>query len=150
MKQNKIIYICLAIICIATSIKANAQYLDMKGVTIQVKSGAYIENGETISFAVHHIYNISFSDALLIHNIFDNEVIDKSQIYKLSNIDKYMDGSITIYKFDALSGVSGLTYKYEMKIDIDGKLKSLILTESGGEKTTYNGGISELRTYRQD
>ena len=37
----------------------------------------------------------------------------------------------------------------EIKIDADGKLMSLVCTEESGNKTTYKGGISELKTFKQ-
>ena len=61
-----------------------------------------------------------------------------------------MDGENTIFKMDALSGVSGSTYKYKISVDKDGKLISLLQTHTDDSKTTYTGGVTVLKTYVQD
>ena len=58
-------------------------------------------------------------------------------------------GENTIYKFEALSGLSGKRYTYEIEINKDGKLISLKLTQPDGAKETFKGGLSILKTFNQ-
>jgi phage/plasmid primase-like uncharacterized protein len=67
----------------------------------------------------------------------------------MENETNFMDGDITIFKFDAISGVSGNRFKYEIKIDKDGKLISLKLTQPGGTIDIFKGGVSNLKTFKQ-
>lgn len=133
--------------CITTV--AKAQFLNIGGITIQATSTLYVENDEAKSDPSDQLYNISFKDLILAHNIYIDGVLNVSQLYQLSNVNRYMEGGTTVIKFHALSGRSGMTYKYVVKIDADGKLISLVCTEENGNKTTYKGGISELKTFKQ-
>lgn len=128
---------------------AKAQFLNIGGITIQATSTLYVENEEAKSEPSDQLYNISFKDLILSHSIYLDGVINASQFYQLSNVSRLMDSGTTVIRFDALSGRSGMTYKYALKIDTDGKLISLVCTEESGNKTTYKGGISELRTFKQ-
>lgn len=62
------------------------------------------------------LFNISFSDSLLVHNVFnaENELQD-SQIYRITALEEN-DHLIT---FTTLSGISGLSYVYMLKTDED-------------------------------
>ncbi|MFM7388907.1 MAG: hypothetical protein ACKO5L_12200, partial [Bacteroidota bacterium] len=62
------------------------------------------------------LFNMSFSDSLLVHNVFnaENELQD-SQVYRITAFEEN-DHLIT---FTALSGISGLSYVYMLKTDED-------------------------------
>ena len=145
--NTKSLIVLIFLSCFASL--AKAQFLNIGGITIQATAKLYVDGDEAKSEPADQLYNISFKDLILAHNIYYDGVLDVSQIYQLSNINRYMDGSTTMVKFSALSGRSGMTYKYVLKIGSDGKLISLVCTEENGNKTTYKGGISELKTFKQ-
>ena len=140
----------LALVLFMASSAAYAQYTTLNGVTVHARSMLYVSNGEVKTETISQIYNCSFKDNILVHNIIEDGIVSNSQIYKLKNVKIYMDGENTIFKMDALSGVSGFTYKYKISVDKDGKLISLLLTNTDDSKTTYTGGITVLKTYEQD
>ena len=146
MTAKKIIFVIL-FSCIASF--AQAQFLKIGGITVQATTTLFVDNGEAKSEECDQLYNVSFKDMMLAHNIYIGGVLNVSQFYQLNSVNRYMSGDITIMKFNALSGRSGMTYSYEIKIDADGKLISLVCTEENGNKTTYKGGISELKTFKQ-
>lgn len=145
--QLKSFILILVLYCSAYS--TQAQYLNIGGITVQATSTLYVDNGEAKGDACDQLYNISFKDLILAHNIYRDGLLDVSQIYQLSAINRYMDGTTTIMQFSALSGISGLTYKYTIKTDAAGKLISLVCTDSSGYKTTYKGHLTELKTFKQ-
>lgn len=62
------------------------------------------------------LFNISFSDSLMVHSVFNPErEIQDSQVYRISSF-KENDNLIT---FTALSGVSRRSYVYMLKTDED-------------------------------
>lgn len=146
MNIKKILFLIL-FTCMATF--ARSQFLNIGGITVQATSTLYVEDGEAKSEESDQLYNVSFKDMILVHNIYIGGVLNVSQLYQLNGVNRYMDGSTTVMKFNALSGRSGMTYKYDIKVDADGKLISLVCTEENGNKTTYKGGISEFRTFKQ-
>jgi hypothetical protein len=131
-------------------INANAQYLDFNGFTIQATTILYIEDGEPNSVNTDQVFIVSFSDKFLTHLIYSDGSIDISQIYQMENNTSFIKEGNTIYKFDAISGTSGLRYYYEIKIGSDGRLSSLKLTQPNEEDfTIFKGGISKLNTFKQ-
>lgn len=146
MKSKKIL-IALLFLCIANI--AGAQFLNIGGITVQATSKSYTDGDNQKSETCDQLYNISFKDMILAHNIYVDGTLDVSQLYQLNSIERYMDGNVTVLKYSALSGRSGMVYKYETRIDADGKLMSMVCTEESGYKTTFKGGISELKTFKQ-
>jgi hypothetical protein len=145
MKQ---VFIILLLIML--SIGANAQYLGFKGLTIQANTILFIEEGEPKSVNTDQIFAVSFSDKILVHLIYSDQVINESQVYNIENDTSFISEGNTIYKFDAVSGVSGKRYYYEIKIDNVGQLSSLKLTQPQKDDfTIYKGGISKLTTFKQ-
>lgn len=131
-------------------VNLNAQYTGLKGVTVQANTMLFIENDEPKSQSVDQVYVVSFTDRILTHVIYSDGAVSESQIYQIRNYESFVDDSNnTIYRFDAVSGISGNIYKYEIKIDSDGKLSSLKLTQSNGESTIFKGGITTLKTFLQ-
>lgn len=62
------------------------------------------------------LFNISFSDSLMVHSVFNPErEIQDSQVYRISSF-RENDNLIT---FTALSGVSRRSYVYMLKTDED-------------------------------
>ena len=146
MKKGLFLFACL----ISIVSFSRAQFLDLKGVTVQANSNLYIENNEPKSIAIDQCYVISFKDQMLTHVIYDAGIVKNSQMYKLDVSAPFMNGDVTVFNFKATSGVSGSKYGYELRIDKDGKLVSLVVTQPDGiVKDTYKGGISDLRTFKQ-
>ena len=140
----------LLIIFLCATQFANAQYVDLKGITIQATSKMFVENNEAKSEKLDQLFNVSFKDYILVHTIYVDGVIEQSQVYQLSGIDAFVDrDGVTGFKFNALSGLSGNTYKYYARVGKDGVLESLLLEDPTGYKTTYKGGITALKTFRQ-
>jgi hypothetical protein len=142
--------ILIAVIFICFTQVAKAQFAELKGITIQATSKLYVEDNEAKSENLDQLFNVSFKDMILVHNIHADGVISVSQVYQLNSVKNTVDRlGKTIYKFNALSGLSGNTFKYEAKVDKEGKLESMVIEEPGGTKTTYKGGITELKTFKQ-
>lgn len=140
----------IAIIFLCTTHFTNAQFVDLKGITIQATSRMYIENNEAKSEKLDQLFNISFKDMIMVHTIFIGGIIDQSQVYQLNTVNKYVDSDgLTVFKFNAVSGLSGNTYRYDARVGKDGILESFLLQEPGGTKTTYKGGITALKTFIQ-
>jgi hypothetical protein len=137
-----LVLFCITYLC-------NAQFLELNGVTIQLTSMLYVEDGEAKSINVDQLLNVSFKDGFLFHTKYKDGSVDVSQVYKITIDSKLMDGDVSVIKFSALSGVSGNTFKYTLKIDNDGKLISVLITEMDGTKSTYKGGITSLKTFKQ-
>lgn len=131
-------------------INTNAQYLGFKGVTIQATTSLYIVNDEPTSVNTEQVFAISFNDKVLTHLVYLDGSVNESQIYQIENERSFITEGNTIYKFDAISGISGNRYYYEFKIDNDGRLLSLKQTQPNRiDFTIYKGGITELKTYQQ-
>lgn len=62
------------------------------------------------------LFNISFSDSLLVHNVFNSEhELQDSQIYRITALEE----NDNLKTFTAISGVSGRSYVYMIKTDED-------------------------------
>jgi len=134
-------------------ININAQYLGIKGLTIQATSALYVENNELMAVDINQVFAISFSDNMLTHIIYKDILINDSQIYKIENSSNFLDNNgNTSYKFETVSGLSGNRFYYEVKIDNStGSLFSLIITQPDKVTSiTYKGGIIFLKTYNQN
>lgn len=129
-------------------INGSAQYVGLKGLIVRANTILYIENGEPKSINVDQLYAISFLDKILTHVILTIGGISDSQIYQIENDTSFIDGENTIYKFEAVSGISGNSYNYEIEIDKGGNLLSLKITQPDGKTTIFKGGISILKTYK--
>jgi hypothetical protein len=147
MKIKKIVAL---IMFLCSAQLAKAQFVDLKGITIQATSKMFVENNEAKSEKLDQLFNVSFKDYILIHTIYTDGVVEQSQVYQLSAIDAFVDrDGVTIFKFNALSGLSGNTYKYLAKMGKDGILESFLLEDPTGYKTSYRGGITTLKTFKQ-
>jgi hypothetical protein len=147
--KTTLIQIALCMVCLGFCFKSNAHFIDLKGITVQASTELYMQDGEIKSETVDQIYNVSFKDGILMHNIFKDGSISDSQVYQLKDVKATVDGDDTKFTFGAMSGVSGNVYKYTLTIDKDGRLISLVVAQPTGEKTTYNGGASTLKTFKQ-
>lgn len=127
----------------------NAQFIKMGGISVQTVSKNYLQNGDFITDPCDELYNVSFKDSILVHNIFTEGSLTVSQVYQINHIAKAGDDEVAIFSFEALSGRSGMTYKYSIKVDAEGKLISLICNEPDGSKVTYKGDVIELKTFKQ-
>lgn len=133
----------LLILSLFLSLKVNAQgFSTLKGVVFHATEHAE-DGGRT---TVNMNYFFSFTDKMLLHQVLTkgNEYSD-GQFYLLKNFSKnYSKGDEkTVYKVDALSGVSGTTYSYVITIYDDGTGN---ITCDG---TKYYGDFYQLKTYEQ-
>lgn len=67
------------------AISGNAQFLNLKGLTVQATSNLYIENDEPKSVIVAELYVMSFSDKILTHITYSEGFVSASQIYQMEN-----------------------------------------------------------------
>jgi hypothetical protein len=150
LKNNTMKRLIIALLFVIPGISLNAQYLGYEGFTIQANKILFIEDEEPKIVDTDQVFVISFSDKVFVHLIFSDGSIDDSQIYKIESNTSFVDDEKTIYKFEALSGLSGNTFYYEIKINGDGTLESLKLTQPNQvDFIIYKGGISELKTFNQ-
>lgn len=129
---------------VSVAIAASAQFTSLKGLTFIAKKIMYADNGVVKTEETYQIFNFSFVDKLMMHNILTES--KDSQIYKLQNIETSYNESTkhTLFKVDAVSGLSGNTYKYEIKIDDEG------VAEVSLNGYLYTGGSYKLKTYSQE
>lgn len=130
-----------------TALAVNAQsgdYTDLKGVTFNAKKILYSEEGSVRSEEISQLFNFSFKDLILVHNVIKDGI--ESQFYKLQNLEVSYNSSSkkTTFKVDAVSGVSGSTYKYEININSEGVAELLL------NGYLYSGDTYKLKTYMQD
>ncbi len=131
------------------AISVNAQYMDLKGLTFQATSYYNTDDGPSKSATCNQIYDISFSDCMMAHNILkDDGSIDAVQFYKIVDLKRSLDDGITLFKFSCISGVSGSIYKYRVKIDAKGIATMEEITDS--LDITFIGGTYQIRTYDQN
>ena len=149
MINKKMAIIALVFFFSLLSSKSFAQFLDLKGVTVKAISTESIVDGENIPGTCDMIFNVSLADKILVHNVFEDGYISASQIYSLSDVEKYTEQENTVFKFTAISGVSGNSFYYKITINKEGKLSSLILTQMDKSTVSYFGSVSALRTLKQ-
>jgi hypothetical protein len=134
----------LTLLFFASVLLSKAQFTDLKGFTFIAKKILYSEEGNVKSDEVYQVFNFSFKDQLMVHNILGDS--KDSQIYKLKNIDKSYNSTTkkTTFKVDAESGVSGSIYKYEININDEG------IAEMTLNGYLYTGDSYKLKTYSQE
>jgi hypothetical protein len=90
-------------------------------------------------------FNVSFTDSLLIHNIFNEEHhISDSQIYRITRIEEKENMTM----FSALSGVSGNTYYYVMNIKGD-ETTLVQLFQEDNSMYVFDAEHSRMKTFNQ-
>ncbi|MCE3225763.1 MAG: hypothetical protein K0S32_314 [Bacteroidetes bacterium] len=134
----------LFILFLGTLSFAKAQFTDLKGLTFDAKKIIYSDSGTVKSVEAFQIFNFSFKDMMLMHNIIKSNNIE-SQLYKLQNISKVYSESTkkTTFWVEAVSGLSGLVYKYEININNDGVAELLL------NGYLYSGDSYKIKTYTQ-
>lgn len=147
MRNLKFI-LAVFILLFAASFSFTQENLESKGFTIQSYLGMYMENGEVMSYDANEVYNISLSDGYLIHNIFKDNVISDSQLYKISNIKRTTEKEENKFAFDATSGLSGNVYHYEVYFGKEGSV-TLNLTQPNGDATVFLATSAILKTFKQ-
>jgi uncharacterized protein (DUF2147 family) len=122
----------------------SAQFTSLKGLTFIAKKIMYADAGEVKTEETYQVFNFSFIDKLMMHNILTDS--KDSQIYKLQNIvTSYNESNKrTTFKVEAVSGLSGKTYNYEINIDDEG------VAELSLNGYLYTGGSYKLKTYSQE
>lgn len=145
MKNLKFLLVAFMV---SFTIAAKAQDVNSKGFTTQVYVGSYKENGETKTFDVNDVYNVSLTDKFLIHNVMDGDgIVTDSQFYKVSNLKVESVSDMPTFTFDATSGISGNTYKYTFTFI--GTVASVDRTQPDGSVDTFIGISVILKTYQQ-
>lgn len=138
----------LALLCII-SISVQAQYMDLKGLVFQATSVYDTDDGPSKATVCNQLYEISFADNMMAHTILkDDGTIDAVQFYKITDLKRSLDDGITLFKFTCISGVSGSSYKYRVKIDANGIATIQEITET--IDITFKGGTYSIRTYDQN
>lgn len=107
-----------------------------------------MEGDELMSYDVNEIYNISFADGYLTHNILTDGLVTDSQIYKISNVKYTNSEGEETYTFNATSGISGKIYQYEVSKDAE-DATTLTLTQPEGDKTIYMATLIILKSFKQ-
>lgn len=140
--------VLLALFTLVT-ISAQAQYSDLKGLTFQATTYYLTDEGSSKAKVCNEIFDISFSDGFMVHNILTAEgKIDQAQFYKISDLRRSSEDGISMFKFNAISGITGNSYKYWVKINSDG-IATISLISSDAD-ITYKGGTYNLKTYDQN
>jgi hypothetical protein len=147
MKNIKVFFV-LALLIFAFSSDTRSQSLNSKGFTIHTYVGMYMEDGEVKSYEVNEIYNVSFQDGLLIHNIFSGESVTNSQIYKISDLSRIQKEGVVSFEFDAISGISGKVYRYIITFESE-TAATLTLVQPDGSSTVFMAAASILKTFKQ-
>ncbi|SDS43354.1 hypothetical protein SAMN05216503_3050 [Polaribacter sp. KT25b] len=142
--------IFLTTLLVIFGINTNAQNSNLKGITVHANKILYIENDEPKSRDTDQVFAVSFSDKIFTHLIFSDGSINNSQVYQIENDKTLINDGNTIYKFEALSGISGNKYFYEIKIDSDGSLLALKITQPDNiDFSIYKGYSTDLKTFKQ-
>ncbi|MCE3258395.1 MAG: hypothetical protein K0S12_36 [Bacteroidetes bacterium] len=133
----------LVIFCVSMSFM-KAQHTDLKGFTFNAKKVLYSDNGSVKSEETFQMFNFSFKDMIMAHNILNSGI--ESQIYKLQNLSKSFDEATrkTTFRVEAVSGLSGNVYKYEINIDAEGTTELLL------NGYLYSGDTYKLKTFLQE
>ena len=145
MKNLKALLVVAMLLC---SVIVRAQSLDAKGFTVQVYMGVYQEDGEIKTYDAFDVYNISFTDGFLVHNILTECTITDSQIYKISNLRRETIEKEPTFIFDAVSGISGNKYKYEIAFAAEGGI-TLVRYQPDGSSEVFLGTNVMFKTYQQ-
>lgn len=128
--------------------KLYAQDLNSKGLSVHTYLGLYYEGEEIKTYDVNEIYNVSFTDGYLIHNILSDGIVSDSQIYKVTNVQRKVTDGTNTFTFKATSGVSGSIYTYEIYME-DEQNVTLKLIQPDGSSSVYMGSFNILKTYKQ-
>jgi hypothetical protein len=142
--------IFVTVMLVFFGINTNAQNSNFKGLAVHVDRKLYIENDEPQSAETNQIFAVSFADKVFTHLVFSDGSIYNSQVYQIENDKIITNDGNTIYKFEALSGISGNRYFYEIKVDSDDSLLALKITQPDNiEFTIYKGYLADLKTFKQ-
>ncbi|MDQ3109186.1 MAG: hypothetical protein M3R17_04765 [Bacteroidota bacterium] len=134
---------------VLVAVSAHAQYVELKGLTFQATTYYDTDDGASKAKTCNEIFDISFSDGFMVHNILTEDgKVDQAQFYKISDLRRSSEDGITWFKFNAISGVSGNSYKYWIKINGDGVATISLITADAD--ITYKGGTYNIKTYDQN
>ncbi|MFZ9613706.1 MAG: hypothetical protein ACO29Q_10535 [Crocinitomicaceae bacterium] len=147
MKKTKLIFV--STLLLLSSLISHAQSINASSFTVQSYMGMYLEGEEWMSYETNEIYNISFADGFMVHNILTDGTVSDSQVYKISNVQNFYEDGEDGYSFEATSGVSGKVYYYTVSTDLEG-ITTLILTQPNGvDQTVFMTTLAILKSYRQ-
>ena len=95
------------------------------------------------------LYNISFTDNILIHNVFSSsgDYISDSQVYKIIDKVELKNGGI---EFTTISGVTGNTYTYRLETNGSSTSSLTQIFKNEDYNKRYKGDLATLKTYRQE
>lgn len=95
------------------------------------------------------LFNISFSDMILVHTIFNKEGTEvyDAQVYQIAEILEYTDDQIT---FITKSGVTGKLFKYRMVNEGSGNVTLYLVYDELEFDLRYNGTATNMKTFKQD
>ncbi|HVZ57025.1 MAG TPA: hypothetical protein VG870_10240 [Chitinophagaceae bacterium] len=95
------------------------------------------------------LYNISFADKIFIHNKFKpgEDEIEDSQIYQITDVEDLGEG---ITMFTTLSGVTGNSYQYILKVNESGESSLTQVMKDEDYNIRFNGTLTSLKTVKQN
>ena len=105
-----------------------------------------METKEEVGFeSTNELFNISFPDAILVHNIMDEYGgVTQSQLYKITEVEHKED----LILFTALSGISGNSYHYIIQNHENAHLLYL-MNEEEKSAVQFEATFLKLKTFNQ-
>lgn len=104
-----------------------------------------METKEEVGYEpTNEVFNISFPDAILVHNILDENGVSESQFYKITEVEKKED----LILFTALSGLSGNSYYYAVQNHEDAHILYLMFKEENSA-VQFESTFVRLKTFNQ-
>ncbi len=110
------------------------------------KNHLNMETQESVgSEPTEEVFNISFPDAVMAHNILGEEGVSDSQFYKITEVE-YKDDLIL---FSTLSGVSGNSYYYVIQLH-DGNYLLYQMFKEDNSAVLFDATMIKLKTVSQE
>ena len=104
-----------------------------------------METKEEVGYEpTNEVFNISFPDGILVHNIMDEYGVSESQFYKITEVENKDD----LILFTALSGISGSSYYYVIQNHEDAHLLYLLYKEENSA-IQFESTFVKLKTFSQ-
>lgn len=138
------IVILILLICISRIASAQFTFFSTNNDKVRKPNLTTVAHEEKIQ-----LFNISFSDMILVHTIFNKEGTEvyDAQVYQIAEILEYTDDQIT---FITKSGVTGKLFKYRMVNEGSGNVTLYLVYDELEFDLRYNGTATNMKTFKQD